>query len=169
MFKDHHLAGLIVSSNTENSLSLSACREQNMDSWKPGLEFSPLCEGSRQEVQETEGRLDFRGTMPLCCRVRTFPPAHSPTACFSRRPGSAAPSARRPTPPLRSPGPSCRWPGCWSAQSSADPADGRKRRRQRRRHAWLRLPSPTTSLSGVCLTSTIPTCRVTSGRLQWRS
>lgn len=42
-----HLARLIVSLNTENSLSLSACREQNMDSWKPGLEFSPLCEGSR--------------------------------------------------------------------------------------------------------------------------
>lgn len=169
MFKDHHLAGLIVSSNTENSLSLSACREQNMDSWKPGLEFSPLCEGSREEVQETEGRLDFQGTVPPCCQVHTFLPAHSPTACFSRRPGSAAPSARRPTPPPRSPDPSCRWPGCWSAQSSADPADKRKRRRQRRRHAWLRLPSPTTSLSGVCLTSTIPTWRVTSGRLQWRS
>lgn len=37
-----YLACFIVSSNMENSLSLSACREQNTDSWKPGLDFSLL-------------------------------------------------------------------------------------------------------------------------------
>lgn len=29
----------MVSSNTLNSLSLSACREQNTDSWKPGWDL----------------------------------------------------------------------------------------------------------------------------------
>ena len=37
-----YLACFKVSSNMENSLSLSACREQNIDSWKPALDFSLL-------------------------------------------------------------------------------------------------------------------------------
>lgn len=166
----------------ENSLSLSACREQNTDSWKPGLDFSLLIQHIRFGDCE---RLLVILTAVFCalsavclCRLRlTSRTAHSPTVCSSRRPESGALSALLPTPPLHSPDPSCRWRGCCSDRSSAGPVGMTGREDTTTEEAALymhesvanHLMKPVSLMRLLLITSTIPTCRVTSGRVECRS
>lgn len=115
-----YLACFMVSSNMQNSLSLSECREQNIDSWKPGLDVSLLTKHIR-----VDGLMSYNCVRALakCSQPPglTSLKARSPSVCSSRRPGSGALSAQLPTPRLHFPDPSCRWRGCCSSQSSAGP------------------------------------------------